>query len=177
MRRDCAYFASDGVGLFDLAEDLRLADDHAVERTGDAEEMADGFAVVVLVEVGLDVGGGDGEVFVEEAEEVGLGLRLGVGGFADVVLQGEEFDAVAGGEDEAFADAGLVEEGAGGVGQTGGRDGEALANLDGRGVVIDAEQDETPLGDRAHGAVNLWTAENWLAAQTARTMKKTKLER
>jgi hypothetical protein len=29
----------------------------------------------------------------------------------------------------------------------------------------------------AHGAVNLWTAENWLAAQTARTIKKTKLER
>jgi hypothetical protein len=31
MRRDGAYFAGDGVGLFDLAEDLRLTDDHAVE--------------------------------------------------------------------------------------------------------------------------------------------------
>jgi hypothetical protein len=55
--------------------------------------------------------------------------------------------------------------------------------------VVDAEEDETPLRGRrlglgfglelgfAHGAVNLWTAENWLAAQTARTTKKTKVER
>jgi hypothetical protein len=136
--------------------------------------VADGFAVAMLVEVGLDVAGGDGEVLVEEAEEVGFGLRLGV---FSVVLEGEEFDAVAGGEDEAFADAGLVEEGAGGVGEAGGGDGEAFAYLDGRGVVVDAEEDETSLCRRAHGAVNLWTAENWLAAQTARMRKKTKLER
>ncbi len=58
-----------------------------------------------------------------------------------------------------------MEEGAGGVGEARGGDGEALANLDGRGVVVDAEEDE------AHGAVNLWTAENWLAAQTARTTR------
>jgi hypothetical protein len=151
--------------------------------------MADGFALAEFVEVGLDVAGGDGEVFVEEAEEVGFGLGLDVGGFAGVVLQGEEFDAVAGGEDEAFADAGLVEEGAGGVGEAGGGDGEALADLDGRGVVVDAEEDEATVGrcglglelglelGWVHGALNLWTAENWLAAQTARTRKKTKLER
>ena len=179
MSGDGAYFAGDGVGLFDLAEDLRLAYDHAVERTGDAEEVADGFAVAVLVKMGLDVIGWDGEVFVEEAEEVGFSLR--VWRFAGVVLEGEEFDTIAGGEDEAFADTGLMEEGAGGVGEPGGGDGEALANLDGRGVVVDAEEDETSVGGRglglAHGAVNLWTAENWLAAQTARTMKKTKLER
>jgi hypothetical protein len=43
--------------------------------------------------------------------------------------------------------------------------------------VVDAEEDETSMGGRAHGAVNLCTAENWFAAQTARTRKKTKLER
>ena len=36
--------------------------------------MADGFALAEFVEVGLDVVGGDGEVLVEEAEEVGFGL-------------------------------------------------------------------------------------------------------
>jgi hypothetical protein len=36
-------------------------------------------------------------------------VGVGVGG---VVLDGEELDAVAGGEDECFADAGLVGEGA-----------------------------------------------------------------
>ncbi len=76
-RGDGSDVAGDGVGLFDLAEDLRLADDHGVERAGDAEEMADGFAVAELVEVGLDVGGGDGEVLVQEAEEVASRLRAG----------------------------------------------------------------------------------------------------
>ena len=99
MGGDSAYFACDGVGLFDLAEDLRLAHDHAVEGAGDAEEVADGFALAKLVEVGLDVAGGDGEVFVKEAEEVGFGLRLCVCGFGGVVLQSEEFDSIAGGED------------------------------------------------------------------------------
>jgi hypothetical protein len=82
---------------------------------------------------------------VEEAEEVGFGLRLRSRGFAGVVLQGEKFDAVAGGEDEAFADAGLVEEGAGGIGESRGGDREALAYLDGRGVVVDAEEDKKSL--------------------------------
>ena len=158
---DGADFARDTVGLFDLAEDLGFANDHAVEGTGDAEEMADGFAVAVFVEVGLDVVGRDREIFVEKPQEVGFSLRRR--GFA-VVLEGEQFDAVAGGEDEAFANAWLVEEGAGGVGQAGGGDGEALADLDRCGVVVDAEQDETSLRDgglgRAHGAVNLWTEEN-----------------
>jgi hypothetical protein len=164
-----------------LAEDLGLAYDHAVERAGDPEEVADGFALAEFVEVGLDVAWRDGEVLVEEAEKVGFGLGLDAGSFGGVVLESEEFDAVAGREDEAFANAGLVEEGAGSVGKAGGGDGETLANLDGSGVVVDPEQDETSLGawglGLVHGAVNLWTAENWLAAQTARTRKKTKLER
>ena len=158
---DGAHFPGDDVRLFDLAEDLRLAYDHTVEGAGDAEEMANSFAVAVFVEVGLDVIGRDREIFVEKPQEVGFRLRRR--GFA-VVLEGEQFDAVAGGEDEAFANAWLVEEGAGGVGQAGGGDGEALADLDRCGVVVDAEQDETSLRDgglgRAHGAVNLWTEEN-----------------
>jgi hypothetical protein len=100
---------------------LRLADDHGVERGGYAEEMADGFALAELVEVRLDGVGGDGEVLVEEVQEAGVG---GVGG---LVLPGNELDAVAGGEDEGFADAGLMGEGADGVGQARGGDGEALA--------------------------------------------------
>ena len=186
---DGADFAGDGVGVFDLAEDLRLADDHGVERGGDAEEMADGFALAELVEVGLDGVGGDGEVLVQEAQQAG------VGGAVACVLPGDELDAIAGGEDEGFADAGLMGQGADGVGQAGGGDGEALADLERRGGVIDADQDERALagarsgaaseaglrssiaGALAHGVENLWTAENWLAAQTKRTTRMTKLER
>jgi len=76
---DGADLAGDGVGLFDLAEDLRLADDHGIERTGDAEEMADGLTLVKLVEVRLEIGGRDGKVFVEEAEQAGAVFRGGAG--------------------------------------------------------------------------------------------------
>jgi hypothetical protein len=70
---------------------LGLAYDHAVEGAGYAEEMADGFTLAELVEVGLEVAREDGEVLVEDAEEVGFGLRLcaeGIGGIGGVVLQG-----------------------------------------------------------------------------------------
>jgi len=131
--------ARDGVGLLDLAEDLGFADDHGIERAGDAEEMADGLALAELVEVRLEGGGRNGEVLLQEAEEV---WRITVAG---VVLNGDELDAVAGGEDEGFADSGLMGEGACGVGEAGGGNGEALADLDGRGGVVDAEQDERAL--------------------------------
>jgi hypothetical protein len=121
--------------------------------------MTDSLTLAELVEVGLDVAGRDRKVLMKEAEEVGLTLCLnaggvGVGGF---VLKGEEFDAIAGREDETFADAGLMEECAGGVGETFDGDGEALANLDGRGVVIDAEENEASGSGVVcgHGAVNL----------------------
>ena len=74
---DGADFARDGVGLLYLAEDLRLADDHGVERRRDAEEVADGFAVAELVQVRLDSVGGDGEVLVEEAEQARVGRGRG----------------------------------------------------------------------------------------------------
>ena len=88
-----------------------------------------------------------------------------------------------------------------------GRHGETFTDLDGRGIVIDAEQHEGTragaalrvgggrttsgldsgfwrtierndrFGGLGHGAVNLWTVEKRLAAQTPRTTRKTKLER
>ena len=128
--------------------------------------MADGLALAVLVQMRPDGGGGDGEVLVQEAEEVG--------GF---FLDGQEFNAVAGGEDETFADSGNGRERADGVGEALSGDGEALANLDGCGVVIDAEENQRRISVLTHGVGNLWTAESWLAAQTQRTTMNTKLER
>jgi hypothetical protein len=141
-----------------LTEDLRLADDHAIERTGDAEEMTNGLTLAELVEVGLNVAARNGKVFVEETEEVSLVLRLNIGGIGvgTLLLEGEEFDAIACGEDEAFADARLMEKSAGGIGEALGGNGEALADLDGRGVVIDAEEDQAArfVVGCGHGAVN-----------------------
>ena len=73
--------------------------------------MADGFALAEFIEVRLNERWGDGEVLVEKAEEFGAaGELLFAGG--DRVLGGEEFDAVAGGEDEGLVDAGQVGQGA-----------------------------------------------------------------
>ena len=168
---DCSDATGYGVGLFDLAEDLGFADNHGVEGRSDAEEMADSLALAELVEVGADGGGGDGEVLMQEAEEVGA-----------FFLDREDFDPVAGGEDEAFANAGYGGEGEGGVGKAASGDGEALAHVEGRGGVVDTDEDEArillcALSLVAHGVGNLWTAESWLAAQTQRTTMKTKLER
>src|ERR1700722_15004496 len=102
--------------------------------------MANGLPLTELVEMGLDVAGRDGKVFVEKTEEVGWALCLNAGaiGVGVLLLECEEFDAIAGGENESLADARLMEESARGVGEAFGGDGEALADLDGRGVVIDA---------------------------------------
>ena len=63
---------------------------------------------------------------------------------------GQHLHAVAGGDDHALANAGLRGQGAGGVGQIVARDGDAFAQLDGRGLVVDADENEL-----AHGAPNL----------------------
>ena len=51
LRGDGSGGAGHGEGFFDLAENLRLADNHGIEARGHAEEMADGIFIAVLVEV------------------------------------------------------------------------------------------------------------------------------
>ena len=90
--------------------------------------MAYGLALSELVEVRLEGGGGDGEVVVQEAEEVWGGGA--VDSILIAVLDGDELDAVAGGEDESFADSGLLGEGACGVCEAGQGNGKALAEFE-----------------------------------------------
>ena len=73
-----------------------------------------GFAFAELVKVRLDVFGGDGEILMQEAHQ----LALAEGSLAFLV--GDELHAIAGGDDQAFADAGQVHQGADRVGQAGG---------------------------------------------------------
>ena len=152
--------------------------------------MTDRLAVAEFVEVRLDGVGGNGEVLVQEAEEV-CGIAV-----CAAVLHGEELDAVTGGEDEGFADSGLLGEGAGGIGEAGCRDGETLADLDGRGGVIDSDQNQRSfavarrldfggIGRRddgealllvrlSHGVDNLWVR---FAIQTTSNATRTAPER
>ncbi len=106
----------------------------------DAEEMADGLLIAVLVDVGREKGLIQAKVVMQKLRQVGFRRLDG----------GKYFDAVAGGDDHALADAGLRGKGASGIGQIIARDGDAFAQLDGRGLVVDADED-----DLAHGAPNL----------------------
>ena len=58
------------------------------------------------------------------------------------VLESNELDAVAGGEDESLANAGLMGERADCIGKTSRGDRETLADFDGRGGVVDTYQNE-----------------------------------
>ena len=106
--------------------------------------MADGLAVAELVEVRFDSLGGDGEILVQEAEEAGRGRA--VTWRLSWIQAGDELDAIAGGEDEGFADAGLMSERADGVGQAGRWNGEALAASSGAVVWLTPTRTSEPSG-------------------------------
>ena len=154
---NCAGGTGDGEGFLDLAENLRLAHDHGIEAGGDAEEMANRVLVAVLIDVRREEIGVEIEVAMQEGGEVGVGRFEG----------GENLDAITGGDNHALGDAGGSGEGAGGLGQIVAGDGDALAQLDGRGLVVDADE-----GER-HWAPNLWTWLKALAAKTASITMKT----
>jgi hypothetical protein len=79
-----------------LAEDFGLAEEERVEAGGDAEEVTDSGAVVVMVEDTVESVGTNGMEFAEERGEAGSGF---VGGFGRDAVH---FAAIAGGEDEGF---------------------------------------------------------------------------
>ena len=63
-----------GVGGLELAEDLRLADHHGIEAGGDAEEVMNGVAAFVAVEVRPD--GVGAERLVVGQKGIDDGLRI-----------------------------------------------------------------------------------------------------
>ena len=114
-------------GLLHLTEDLRLADHHRIQRSGDAEEMPRG----VLVESADGVRSRDG---TQVAENV-LGRPLPVG-------DREDLEPVAGRDEQRLADAGQLAQLLEPLGDLLRRDGELLAHRDRRVLVREADADE-----------------------------------
>ena len=123
------------VGVFDLAENLRLANDQRVEAGGDAKQVLRRLEVRKVVDVFRESGSIDAVKVAEEGRQVGA---RGVG-----VLAGDvQLGPVAGGDHRYFA------------GRTAGRERpqrafeaarlevELLAQLHGRGAVTDADYEE-----------------------------------
>src|ERR1019366_5418544 len=93
---DGARGTRDGEGLLDLAQNLRLADDHGVEAGGYAEEVADGCLIAVLINMRFEQRGIEGEMVLQKTGQVDGGRFEG----------GENLHPVAGGDDHALGDAG-----------------------------------------------------------------------
>ena len=92
---------------------------------------------------GIDLAGFS-KLAMEESREISV-RRFTFGGIDD----GEQFHAIAGGDDHAFGDAGQSSQGAGGLSQLVARNSDALTQFDGRGFVVDPNKSES------HGAPNL----------------------
>ena len=63
------------IGVFELAEDLRLADDHRIETRADAKQMAHGGARLMPVKRGGERGGIDAAIARQKARSPGPGAR------------------------------------------------------------------------------------------------------
>ena len=87
------------VGELQLAENLRLADDHRIEAGADAKQMAHRVAPVEVVQRIAERAALDLAIGGEEARDFILGAR-GIRGDAD------DLDAIAGREQRGLADAG-----------------------------------------------------------------------
>jgi hypothetical protein len=123
-------FVGDAIGFADLSEDFGFAEEERVEPSGDAEEVADGGAVVMMVEDAVERVGANGMEFAQEGGEAGSGF---VGGFwRDAV----DFAAVAGGKDQGFFEEAAGAKLVGGAASLVGGEGDALAELEGGSAMI-----------------------------------------
>jgi len=123
-------FVSETIGFANLAEDFGFAEEERVEPGGDAEEMADGGAIVVLIERAIENIRANGMKFAEEGVEAGGAF---VGGFGRDAV---DFAAVAGGEDERFFEEAAGAKLVGGAASLLGGEGDALAELERSGAMI-----------------------------------------
>jgi hypothetical protein len=114
----------EAIGFADLAEDLGFAEEEGVQPGGNAKEMANGGAIVVLVEGAVENVGANGMKFAEEGGQAGSAF---VGGFGRDAVN---LAAVASREDERFFEKAAGAEFVGGSASLFGGEGDALAELE-----------------------------------------------
>ena len=125
-----AGFVGKTIGFANLAEDFSFAEEERVQAGGNTEEMADGGAIIVLVEDAIENIGANGMEFAEERGQAGGSFVAGFG--RDAV----DLAAIAGGENEGFFEETARTEFVGGAAGLFGSEGNALAELDRGGAVI-----------------------------------------
>ena len=131
-----ALFVGEAIGFADLAEDFGFAEEHGVEPGGDAEKMADGVAIVVMIERAGENVGADGVKFAEERGEPGEAVVRRFGRNA------VDFAAIAGGEDQRFFEDAAGAEFVSGAARLFGGERHPFAHLNGRCAMVQADEDD-----------------------------------
>ena len=124
------------VGLLHLAEDLRLADDERIEPGGDPEQVAGGVGFAAGVDVRPQIVGRHGAGRRQEA-----GHRLVA--VLEAVAGRVELGPVAGREQHHFAERRIAGQRRHRLAEIAGGERQPLAQVDGRGVMADAEDQES----------------------------------
>ena len=125
-----ALFMRGFVGVAHLAEDFGFAQEHGVEPGRNAEEMAHGVAIVVMIERADEDFAADRVKFAEEGCESIEAILCAFG--RDAV----DFAAIAGGEDERFVKNAAGAEFVGGATRLVRGERHTFAHFNGRGAVI-----------------------------------------
>jgi len=128
LRAERAVFFGRTHGIFHLAENLRLADDHRIEAAGHAESVADGFRLVV----GIDVGR---QFVARNLMVMRQPIDHDIGRFGGTV----DFRPIAGGQDRHFADRPVARQVTQRMAQFVGAKRYPLADGERRGMMVDAE--------------------------------------
>src|ERR1700687_3661590 len=95
-RASGALFVRETVSLADLAEDFGFTEQHGIESGGDLEEVAHGFAIIVMIKRAVQDIGANGVKLAEKRRETGGAF---VGGFRRDTV---DFTAIASRQDERF---------------------------------------------------------------------------
>jgi hypothetical protein len=119
-----AVFVGKSIGFTHLAEDFGFAKEERIEPGGNAEEMTDSGAVVVLVEQAVEHVRADGVKFAEKRRKTGSAF---VGSFRGNAVQ---FAAIAGGEDQGFFEEAARAEFVGSAASLFEGEGDALADVE-----------------------------------------------
>jgi hypothetical protein len=118
-----AVFVGEAIGFADLAENFGFTEEERIESGGNAEEMADGGAIVMLIERDAKNIRANGMEFAEEGRQARGGFVRGFGWHA------VEFAAIASGEDEGFFKEAAGAKFRGGAASLVRGEGDALAEL------------------------------------------------
>ena len=123
-----------GEGLFHLSENLRFAQDHRIESGGHAKGMLDRRLVRMAIQVGMNIGAVEMVIVAEPVDDKILVRRL---------QTAIKFGAIAGGDDRGLIGAAVAGDFMQRANQLVGSERRLFADIDRRGVVIDAKGEQT----------------------------------